>query len=73
MGGLNERFIRNEELIRAITLFAAAHANGLPAFVNMHLPAEGVLPRSVGYGDSILRLMFEKLCQAVVLRFACCS
>ena len=34
--------------MRAIFLFAKAHAAGLPVFINMQLPPKGILPASVG-------------------------
>lgn len=40
--------IRNPLLVRAIFLFASAHAAGLPVFINMQLPQKGVFPNSVG-------------------------
>lgn len=42
-----QRSCRNEDLVRAVAHFAAAHSERLPAFVNMHLPARGALPRTV--------------------------
>eukprot|EP00752_Nemacystus_decipiens_P012450 g11031.t1 len=38
---------RNALLVRAIFLFASAHAAGLPVFINMQLPPKGVLPKSM--------------------------
>ncbi len=36
--------------MRAIFLFASAHAAKLPVFINMQLPQKGVLPKSVSGG-----------------------
>ncbi|CAM9649877.1 unnamed protein product [Ectocarpus fasciculatus] len=38
---------RNVLLVRAIFLFASAHAAGLPVFINMQLPPKGTLPKSM--------------------------
>lgn len=45
---LGRRRNRNALLLRAIFIFASAHAAGLPVFINMQLPPKGVLPKSVG-------------------------
>lgn len=47
---------RNSLLVRAIVLFARAHAAGLPVFINMRLPQKGVLPKSVRTGKKKPRL-----------------
>ncbi|CAM9111780.1 unnamed protein product [Scytosiphon promiscuus] len=38
---------RNALLLRAIFIFASAHAAGLPVFINMQLPPKGALPKSM--------------------------
>eukprot|EP00903_Cladosiphon_okamuranus_P012800 g11963.t1 len=38
---------RNALLVRAVFLFASAHAAGQPVFINMQLPQKGVLPKSM--------------------------